>query len=252
MVDLFWLSDEQWAVMEPFMPKNQPGPERNDDRQVISGILHVLTSGCRWRDCPAAYGPRTTVYNRFNRWSRRGFWRAMLTALAKSGWAGEAAAIDSTYVKAHRSAHGGKGGPRTQGIGPSRGGQTTKIHVLTDVLGRPGVLLLTPGNASDVTAAPAVLAEAPGRVRRLAADKGYDADWLRADLREKGITPIIPGKRGRKRKIRHDKRRYRERWRIEATFNRLKDFRRIATRYDKLARNYASAVALAAVIAFWC
>lgn len=196
---------------------------------------------------PAAYGPRTTVYNRFNRWSRRGFWRAMLTALAQSGWVGEAAAIDSTYVKAHRSAHGGKGA-RAQGIGPSRGGQTTKIHVLTDVLGRPGVLLLTPGNASDVTTAPAVLAAAPGRIRRLAADKGYDADWLRTDLQGNGITPIIPGKRGRKRKIRHDKRRYRERWRVEAAFNRLKDFCRIATRYDKLARNYASAVALA----FWC
>lgn len=82
--------------------------------------------------------------------------------------------------------------------------------------------------------------------------QGYDADWLRADLRKSGITPVIPGKRGRKRKIRHDRPRYRERWRIEATFNRLKDFRRIATRYDKLARNYASALALAAVIAFWC
>ena len=66
------------------------------------------------------------------------------------------------------------------------------------------------------------------------------------------MTPIISGKRGRKKRIRHDKRRYRERWRIEATFNRLKDFRRIATRYDKLARTYASTVALAAVIAFWC
>ena len=120
------------------------------------------------------------------------------------------------------------------------------------MLGRPGVLLLTPGNASDVTTAPAVLAEAPGRIRHLAADKGYDADWLRADLRGKGITPTIPGKRGRKRKIRHDRRRYRERWRIEATFNRLKDFRRLATRYDKLARNYASALALAAIVAFWC
>lgn len=98
---------------------------------------------------------------------------------------------------------------------------------------------------------PDVLAQAPGRIGRLAADKGYDADWLRNDLREKGITPVIPGKRGRKRTIRHDQRRYRERWRIEATFCRLKDFRRIATRYDKLARNYASAVALAAVIAFW-
>jgi transposase len=99
-------------VMAPFMPKDQPGPERKDDRQIISGILHVLTSGCRWRDCPAAYGPRTTVYNRFNRWSRRGFWTAMLAALAKAGWSGEAAAIDSTYVRAHRSAHGGKGGRR--------------------------------------------------------------------------------------------------------------------------------------------
>ncbi|WP_409568417.1 IS5 family transposase [Methylobacterium sp. J-072] len=246
MADLFWLSDAQWAVIEPFMPKGRPGPARKDDRQIISGILHVLTSGCRWRDCPAAYGPRTTVHNRVNRCSPRGFWKAMLAALAKAGWSGEATAIDSTDVQAHRSAHGGKGGARTQAIGPSRGGRTTKIHALTDVLGRPGVLLLTPGNASDVTSAPAVLAEAPGRIRRLSADKGYDADWLRADLRAKSITPIIPGKRGRKKRIRHDKRRYRERWRIEATFSRLKDFRRIATQYDKLDRYYASDVAPAA------
>ncbi len=99
---------------------------------------------------------------------------------------------------------------------------------------------------------PAVLAEAPGRIRRLSADKGYDADWLRADLRKSGITPVIQGKRGPKRRIRRDKFRCRERWRIEATLNRLNDFRRIATRYDTLARNYASALALAAVIAFWC
>jgi transposase len=118
MTDLFWLSDAQWAVMEPLMPRNQPGPERKEDRQVISGILHVLTSGCRWRDCPSEYGPRTTVYNRFNRWSRRGFWKAMLAALAKAGWAGDAAAIDSTYVRAHRSAHGGKGGRKRRPSAP--------------------------------------------------------------------------------------------------------------------------------------
>jgi transposase len=82
MADLFRLSDEHWAVIEPFMSKNQPGPERKEDRQIIFGILHVLTCGCRWRDCPAAYRPRTTVYNRFNRWSRRGFWKAMLAAPA--------------------------------------------------------------------------------------------------------------------------------------------------------------------------
>ena len=90
-----------------------------------------------------------------------------------------------------------KGGRRRRPLGPSRGGETTKIHALTEVLYRPGVLLLTPGNASDVTTAPAVLAEAPGRIRRLAADKGYDADWLRADLRKSGVAPVIPGKRGR-------------------------------------------------------
>ena len=118
MADLFWLSDDQWAVIEPFMPHNQPEPERNDDRQVISGILHVITAGCRWCDCPAEYGPSTTVYNRFNRWSRRGFWRAMLSALAKAAWAGDAAALDSTYVRAHRSAHGGKGGLARKGSAP--------------------------------------------------------------------------------------------------------------------------------------
>jgi transposase len=110
MADLFWLSDEQWAVIGPFMPTNRPGARRVNDRRVISGIIHVLRTGSRWRDCPEAYGPPTTVYNRYNRWSRRGFWRAMLAALAEAGWIAETAALDSTYVKAHRSAHGGKGG----------------------------------------------------------------------------------------------------------------------------------------------
>ena len=76
---------------------------------MISGIVHVLTSGGRWCDCPAAYGPRTTVYNRFNRWSGRGFWRNMLPALAAAGRVTETAALDSTYIRAHRSVHGGKG-----------------------------------------------------------------------------------------------------------------------------------------------
>jgi transposase len=143
-------------------------------------------------------------------------------------------------------------GAKAQAIGVSRGGQTTKIHILTDVVGRPAVIHLTPGNASDLTVAPDVLAAAPGRLRRLIADKGYDADALRRDLRAAGTTPIIPGRRTRKRAIRHDRNRYKDRWRIEAAFCRLKDFRRVATRYDKLAANFASAVALASVVAFWC
>lgn len=176
----------------------------------------------------------------------------MLAAVAEAGWVAETAVLDSTYVKAHRSAHGGKGGARAQAIGPSRGGQTTKVHALTDVLGRPAVIHLTPGNASDVKTAPQVLVAAPGRFKRLLADRGYDANHLRRDLKAGGSTPVIPSTRSRKRPIRHDERRDRDRWRIEAAFCRLKDFRRVATRYDKLAANFGSAVAIAAVIAFWC
>lgn len=83
------------------------------------------------------------------------------------------------------------------------------------------------------------------------ADRGYDANRIRAALREQGTIPVIPDRRNRKRPIQYDKRRYKDRWRIEAMFCRLKDFRRIATRYDKLARNFLSAVSLAAAVAFW-
>jgi transposase len=110
MASLFWLSDEAWSAIEPHLPKNQPGARRVDDRRVISGILHVLKVGCRWCDCPADYGPSTTVYNRFNRWSRRGFWLKLLDALVDAGAVTRSTAIDSTYVKAQRSAFGGKGG----------------------------------------------------------------------------------------------------------------------------------------------
>jgi transposase len=109
---LFWLDDEQWAAIEPFMPRNQPGAHRKDDRRIISGIFHVLRSGCRWQDCPEEYGPPTTVYNRFNRWSRKRFWTGMLEALAMAGAVTDNVAIDATYVKAQRSAFGGKGGLR--------------------------------------------------------------------------------------------------------------------------------------------
>jgi transposase len=110
MSKLFRLSDAQWAAIEPHLPKNQPGARRVDDRRVISGIIHVLKTGCRWCDCPPEYGPATTIYNRFNRWSRCRFWTSLVEALAGAGAITKSTSIDSTYIKAHRSAHGGKGG----------------------------------------------------------------------------------------------------------------------------------------------
>lgn len=103
--------------------------------------------------------------------------------------------------------------------------------------------MLTAGNVSDIKAAPALL-ERAGRMRYLLADKGYDADRLRCSLREVGAVPVIPGRRNRKRAIRYDKERYGGRHLIENAFCRLKDFRRVATRYDKLAANFLSGVAL--------
>jgi len=112
------------------------------------------------------------------------------------------------------------------------------------------VLQLTPGHHADIRIAQELLARA-GRFSQLLADRAYDADRFRQTLREFGAQPVIPGRRNRKTPIAHDPRRYRERWRIEATIGRLKDFRRVATRYDKLARTFLDTVTIAAITAFW-
>jgi len=110
--NLFWLSDSQWAKIEPRLPGGVRGKPRSDDRRVISGILHVLKTGCRWCDCPPEYGPYTTIYNRFARWAKRGIWERLFNDLAAVGRSNETQMIDSTHVKAHRSASGGKGGSK--------------------------------------------------------------------------------------------------------------------------------------------
>ena len=110
MAELFWFSDEQWARIEPLLPTNTRGLKRVDDRRVLSGILHVIRSGCRWCDCPPEYGPAKTIYNRFVRWARRGIWENIFATLAKRSEHPERLLIDTTIVRAHRSAGGGKGG----------------------------------------------------------------------------------------------------------------------------------------------
>jgi len=126
MSRLFWLSDTQWAAIEPYLPRNQPGGRRVDDRRVISGIIHVLKTGCRWCDCPADYGPHTTIYNRFNRWSHKRFWTDLVEALANAGAVTKSTSIDSTYIKAHRSAHGGKGGRKRKALVPREAARPQK------------------------------------------------------------------------------------------------------------------------------
>jgi transposase len=108
---LFWLSDEAWKALELHLPHGKPGKPRVDDRTVISGNLHVLKIACRWRDVPPASGPPTTIYNRYNRWSQRRIWqRSIFERIAASGPVPGELSIDSSHVKAHRSAAGSKRG----------------------------------------------------------------------------------------------------------------------------------------------
>ena len=114
---IYLLNDVEWARIEPLLPKGRRGARRVDDRRIISAIVYMLRSGARWRDCPAAYGPYTTVYNRFNRWSQQGVWEAIFKALAHLERPALMASADSTHIKVHRSAGGAKGGPSSMASG---------------------------------------------------------------------------------------------------------------------------------------
>ena len=246
----FWLSDEQWKRIEPRLPTDVRGVERVHDRRVISGIVHVLKSGCRWCDCPPEFGPSTTVYNRFVRWARRGVWENPFRELAGNGpihrhaddrlHARESAPLGSRW----------KRGEQKQAVGRSRGGRNTKIHALADVKGRLIAILLTTGEAHDCPLAKRLVRRVKPS-KRILGDKAYDSAELREDLHERGIKPVIPNRCNRKQQFSFSKRIYKLRWRIESAFNRLKDFRRIATRYDRLARNYLASVCLAAALVWW-
>ncbi len=190
-------------------------------------ILHVVKTGCRWCDGPPAYGPPTTIDNRFNRWSRHGVWKARLAALAKAGWNGEASAIDATDVRAHRSAQDGKGGQGTRhrALAWRPDHQDPRAHRRCGPPGGPPSDARPCQRRQDRPGCAGRGARphpAPDRRRRQLAAKGFDRAQHHA---------------GHPRNPRAS--------------TQDKDSCWIATRYDKLARNLASALALAAFIAFW-
>ncbi len=137
MSDSFWLSDEQFRRLAPLLPSDTRGVPRVDDRRVISGIIHVLQSGCRWKDAPAHYGPYKTLYNRFVRWARKGVWDGIFMQLAEAGGPPAAVMLDSTHVKAHRSAAGGKGGPTPRRSGGRAAGARPRSTPLSTSMADP-------------------------------------------------------------------------------------------------------------------
>ncbi len=237
------------TASNPCHPTRWRGVPRVDDRKVISGIIHVIRYGLRWRDAPACYGPHKTLYNRFVRWSRAAVFDRIFQALASESTATKTVMIDSTHLKAHRTAASLLKGGLLRCIGRTRGGLNSKLHAVCDGDGKPVVLLLTASQVSDYCGADTVLDALP-EADALIADKGYDSDRLREALAERGVKSCIPGRANRKEPIVCDTELYKSRNLIERLFGRFKDCRRIATRYDRCAHTFFSAICIADTVGF--
>ena len=247
------MSDEEWNILQQALPNGRQGPERLHDRRVLDGIIFVLRTGTPWRDLPERCGPYTTCYNR---WSKSGDWAAILARL-QSLMGGDddpdgdganslqTRMIDSSAVRAHRHAAGSLRDGEPPQPGRSRGGLSTRIHALVDGNGQPKALELTPGQAADCTVAETLLAEAEAGMMVIA-DKACDTNAILDHLEEVGAIAVIPSKSNRTepRTLNHGV--YAKRNLVERFFGRIKEFRRADTRYDKRARNFLSAVILAA------
>ena len=247
------LTDEEWAIFAPFLtePSPQGGRPPRDHRRTLDGIFWITRTGAPWRDLPQELGNWNSVHRQFRRWAASGVWDVLLQALADSG--GEADALqmtDSSTVRAHHRAAGARGGRQGQALGRSRGGSSTKIHLRANANGLPIGVVLTPGEAHDLTAYEDLMAERDSDPGVLLADRGYDSDRVRQDVLDRGAQPEIPTQHSRKVQHPVSKRLYALRARIECFFNRLKNCRRVATRYDHTATSFVG-FALLGCIRLW-
>jgi transposase len=238
-MERFGLRNDQWERIKDILPgrEGHVGGTVQDNRLFVEAVLYRFRTGCPWRDLPERFGYWKSVHQPFTRWAKSWVFDRIFKLLA-GDHDNEYMMIDATIVRAHQ--HG------AQAIGRSRGGLTTKIHALVDALGNPCNLMLTPGQKHDLTCARPLLENVdPGA---LIGDKAYDADSLIDTLNQRSITPVIPPKANRKAKRDCDFLLYCERNLVERFFNKIKHYRAIATRYDKLARNFLAAVQLVAAI----
>ncbi|MFH9656238.1 IS5 family transposase [Streptomyces anulatus] len=282
------LTDVAWERIAPLLPGvDGRGRPWRDHRQVINGVLWRLRTGAPWRDLPERYGPWQTAYERFARWEADGTWARLLEQVQVRDDSVEAVewtvSVDSTINRAHQHAVGArKGGAPTvdeledpvrasagQALGRSRGGLTTKIHLACDGRGLLLAVVVTPGNVNDSTVFYTVMDElrvprtGAGRPRRrpdaVIADKAYSSRAIRQVLRRRGIQAVIPERADQKanrlrrgarggRPPTFDRELYKTRNVVERCFARLKQFRAIATRFDKLAARYYAGLHLASLI----
>ena len=217
-------------------------------RLRIEAILWILRTGAPWRDLPAWFGPWQSAYGRFRAWSANGLWKAIWAGLSASNRDDEYLMIDSTAMRVHAHGANPAGGQTAQAMGRSRSSLSTKIHMACDALGYPLGFILTAANVSDFDQAKPLL-NAHLRPRSLAImDKGYDSDAIRAYVNQLGGTAVIALHPSRAQPPAFEQHIYRERHRIENLFARLKHYRRIATRYEKLHSTFASILSLACIL----
>ncbi|MFD5514628.1 IS5 family transposase [Streptomyces sp. NPDC127066] len=272
------LSDAQWARIEPLLPDRTPrrGGGWRDHREVIDAIAFKFQTGSQWVHLPEKYGNWRGVYNRLRMWAVDGTWERVFTALMAQADADEdlnwVVSVDSTIVRAHQHAAGARkkgapaGEPGDHAIGRSRGGLTTKIHLADDRC-RPLAFHLTAGQAGDAPAFTDVMARSRiprprGRPRTrpdvILADKAYSSRAIREHLRKRGIRAVIPvpadqrghrlrrGSRGGRPPV-FDRETYKQRNTVERCINRLKQWRGIATRYEKTATIYLAGLHVAGI-----
>lgn len=211
----------------------------------MRGILIVLTQGCKWRAIHRQGTAWNSVYQYFLRWTRQGVWTQLFCQI-EAPLQGSRCFLDSTHVKVHRSGSNPCGGQQSQAMGRTKGGLNTKIHAVVDEAGRPIRLFLSAGQEADISQAETLVEELPAAM--LVADKAYDCDAFREGLLERGIQPCIPARSNRHHPPPYSKRSYRKRHLVENFFERIKNFRRVSTRYDKLAETFLGFVCLSATL----
>jgi len=249
MAGEFWLDDRQWATIEPLVAEAPIGGASQGRPTDHQRYHPCLKGGVPLARLPGDVWPAD---NNLQPLSSLGRARDLAWLVRRAGGGRSGRGPDDRQHHRESTPFGRrrKRGAEFQAIGRSRGGRTTKIHAVVDGCGRPVALQITPGQRGDAPIARSLIEPLPAG-RLCAADTAYDSDPLRLFLIERGTQPVIPNNPTRKHLHPFDPQAYKLRNLIECMFCRLKDWRRVATRYDKLASNFAAAVILAAIVIWW-
>lgn len=244
----YYIKDTEWKVILEKLKMIKRIHTRNEFslRLFIEGVWYVLRSGCQWRLLPEVYGKWRTVHMRFREWSNKGIWELLFYYVHEQPDM-ENVMLDSTIVRAHACSAGYKQGAQAnQALGRSKGGFSTKIHVLVDALGNPLKFILTPGQRHDITQAENLLQATNNTV--VIADKSYDSNAFVQKIKMQNSTVVIPPRKNRKVHRAYDKHIYKERHLVECFFSKIKYFRRIFSRFDKTASTSLSFLHLVGVL----